>query len=165
MSENEDVNVDLDEVYDKVLGFIKTLKPPKIHEFKEDYKIVIPFNYKFPNNETITLNVDARLSKRWIQIKALIILKQSLPDMENLEQALHKKMLQDNFKFAEVTYSIDDTGNIFAEADMPVNTDFNNFKSEFVSIVFALDNFFKNIIPSVSKEIKSKDTYESSMYT
>ncbi|TFF89229.1 MAG: hypothetical protein EU549_01325 [Promethearchaeota archaeon] len=162
MSENE---VNLDEIYDKVLEFLNDLKPPTIHEFKEDYKIIIPFKYKFPNNETVTLNVDARLSKKWIQIKCLILLNEYLPDIAGLEERLHKEMLYANFMFAEVTYSIDKQGNIFAEADLPLDTDYNNFKSEFVSIVFAIDNFFKEIIPNVSEEIKKEDTYNSSMYT
>lgn len=158
-------DVDLDEIYDLVLNFLKDLKPPNIHEFQDDHKIIIPFTYTFPNKENITLNVDTRMDEKWVQIKCLLMLSKNIPDIPDLEETLHKKLLQANFNFAEVTYSLDDENNIFSEADMPIDTDFTNFKSEFVSVVFAIDYFFKNIVPGVSEEIKKDDTYKSAMYT
>ena len=168
MSDNKSENekkVNLDEVYDRVIQFMNDLKPPAIHEYKQDYKIIIPFKYTFPNNETITLNVDTRLGNKWIEIKCFLLSQKSLPKTPDLEFLLHKKLLQANFNFAEVCYSLDDDGNIFAEADMPVDTDFVNFKSEFVSIVFAIEQIYQKIIPSVSEEIRKDDTYKKAMYT
>jgi hypothetical protein len=105
------------------------------------------------------------MDEKWVQIKCLLMLSKNIPDIPDLEETLHRKLLQANFNFAEVTYSLDEENNIFSEADMPIDTDFTNFKSEFVSVVFAIDYFFKNIVPEVSTEIKKDDTYKSAMYT
>ncbi|MHA1269137.1 MAG: hypothetical protein ACTSPY_05060 [Candidatus Helarchaeota archaeon] len=155
----------IDKTYDKILEFVKELKPPTIHEYRDKYKIIIPYVFEFKNKETITLLVDTRIGKKWVEIKCLLLMKKVLPKIPQLENILHEKLLQANFNYAEVTYSIDSEGNVFAEADMPVKTDIINFKSEFVSILFAIENFFNQIIPSVSNEIKKVDTYEPNMFT
>jgi len=162
MSEKEK---NLTEIFNKIVIFLKDLNPPAIHEYRDKNKIVIPFEYVFSNNERITLNVDARINEKWILIKCLLMLAKNLPPVVNLEPILHRKLLQANFEFVEVTYSLDEYGNIFVEVDMPHETDFVNFKSEFVSIVFGIEQFFKKIIPSISDQIKRENTYKKSIYT
>ncbi|MHA1231671.1 MAG: hypothetical protein ACTSRP_15625 [Candidatus Helarchaeota archaeon] len=162
MSENK---VDLNKYYDKVLGFIKELKPEIIHENKKDYQIVIPLTYKFSNGEKIVLNVDTRLSDKWIETKCLLLINEAIPNNPEIEHLLHKKLLQANFRYAEVTYSLDNEGNVYAEADMPLETDWLNFKSEYISIIFAIDLLFNKIIPEIPKEIKKIDTYNKKLYT
>ncbi|MHA1309315.1 MAG: hypothetical protein ACTSQO_00180 [Candidatus Helarchaeota archaeon] len=158
-------NVDLEKIYDKVLGFIKDLNPPTIEEHRDKYQIISPFKYEFPDKKVINFLVDTRIGSKWIETKCLLLFKKSISDMLEIEPILHKKILEANFNYAEITFSIDNEGNIYAEADQPLDTDFANFKSEYGSIVFAIDLFFNKIIPSISNEIKKVDTYNSPIYT
>ncbi len=92
----------------------------------------------------------------WIFVKCCIILKKSIPQNKLFD--LYQKLLYANYLYAELTFSVDEEGNVYAESDMPSEADFENFKSEFSSIFVVLVHFFTKIFPELDLIVSKQDT-------
>lgn len=134
-----------------------TEAPPELKRFLENL-LVIPYPVKIPGNaDDLVLEANVVFDEKWIQIKLLLIPGREIPP--KLEKELYRQLLIGNFNLNEVTYSISTDGDIFVEADMPVNTSFENFESEYGSIEFGADYFLTEIIPKLNDKIELKQTY------
>ena len=154
---------------DKVKKFLKKCSFKEIIENKAKCYVELPLEMKFegaPGTQApppLTLKVRTIVDEKWINAKCLLFFKQNLPPDPNLNLKLFSELLKANFMLNEVTYSVDDQENIWVETDMPVDTTFDNFDSEFKSILFGALHFFNKIIPNVGKamqELKKVNTYE-----
>ncbi|MHA1822115.1 MAG: hypothetical protein ACTSU2_08185 [Promethearchaeota archaeon] len=120
--------------------------------------IVVP--YKLVSKDgalNLTLKAVTIWDDKWIQVK-LLLSKGPIP--EPLKIPLYEALLQNNFLLNEVTYSQSPSGDIYVETDMPTDTTFENFKSEYSSVVYGADIFFGEIIPKLSEKIEPRDTFE-----
>ena len=158
---------------EKVKKFLKKLNYKEIIENQARFYIDMPMNLDFKDGKIppIKLLVRTIVNENWILAKCLIMYKNVIPKDPALYCKLCEELLKANFLLNEVTYSIDpEEGNIYVETDMPANTEFENFKSEFNSIMFGILEFFNNILPKVGQEIKKESTYtaasrSSDLYT
>jgi hypothetical protein len=77
----------------------------------------------------------------WLKIAALIVPAESVPS------GLYEALLKEMWNLFEVTYSVDENGNVFSENDIPFSSNFENFQSELQAVVFGVTHFFKVIAP------------------
>ena len=83
---------------------------------------------------------------------------------DRLRLQLYQKLLEANFALNEVTFSLSPGGDVFVEADMPIDTDYLNFESEYGSIEFGVEYFLTEIMPDLN-EMNVKNTYNPALYT
>ncbi len=123
------------------------------------YKLV----YTTPQGQTLTLVFEVKILilEKWINIKLLLMRHEEVPP--NLRPVLNEGLLVANFLLNEVTYSLSRQGDIVVETDMPINTDYVNFRSEYGSIVFGTEYFLKEILPKIAN-LQAKDTYQPKLY-
>ncbi|MFX0182647.1 MAG: YbjN domain-containing protein [Candidatus Hodarchaeota archaeon] len=81
----------------------------------------------------------------WIQIAASMVHNDEIPK-EKREELL-ADLLKQNWELHDITYSIDPKGSLFSQNDIPLNSNFENFKSEFGAVVFGVTHFFNKIGP------------------
>lgn len=95
--------------------------------------------------EGIRFAVNVNIMGNWIQIAASIVHSTDIP-IEKREDLL-ADLLKQNWILNDVTYSIDPNGSIFSENDIPLESNFENFRSEFGAVVCGVTNFFNSIGP------------------
>lgn len=86
----------------------------------------------------ITIRAD-----KWIHVAVLLLRPEEVPS-ENKED-LYGFLLRENWMLDDVTYSMDEKGNLYSENDIPEQTNLENFKSELDAVVFGLERFFTNV--------------------
>jgi len=122
---------------------------------REKLIIAIPFDY-----EEFTFLSHIVLSPEWILIKTSIF------EIDQLTQSslinLFAEILKGNFILNSVVYSLDpENKSIWAQADVPISADFDTFKLNYFSIVFAIDYFMKNISPKLQMQLRSTTEREN----
>ncbi|MHA1223247.1 MAG: hypothetical protein ACTSSG_06630 [Candidatus Heimdallarchaeaceae archaeon] len=95
--------------------------------------------------------------EKWIKIAAMIVEKEKAP------KEMYLALLQENWNLFEVTYSVDQEGNVFSENDVTHETNFENFASEFQAVVYGVKNFFERIAPNF--RIGAEGTYDRNSST
>ncbi len=151
--EKMEENLDLVSCYLEDIGIVD------LKVDREKLIIAVPFDY-----EEFTFLSHIVLSPEWILIKTSIF------EIEKLTQAsvlnLFAEILKGNFILNSVVYSLDpENKSIWAQADVPISADFETFKLNYFSIVFAIDYFMKNISPKLQMKLKStveKETFKTS---
>ncbi len=125
--------------------------------------LIVPYKYVNKSDDNNALLFEAKLTilRKWINVKLMIIRNEEIP--KKMRLPLYDKLLKANFDLNEVTYSMSQSGDIFVEADLPVNTDYNNFESEYGSVEFGVDFFLTEVVPSLN-EISVTDTFNESLY-
>ncbi len=88
----------------------------------------------------------------WVKVAALVVPAEFVPE------GLHRALLKANWDLFDVTYSVDEAGNIFSENDIPSASNFENFESEFNAVVAGVLYFFKAIANEFS--VSRRDTYD-----
>lgn len=147
-------------ILEKVKGFLVKLERGEIFADKKNFAIDSLIVIEFESGEDLKLKNRILVTKNWILAKTCLMFFETVPDPE-IFHLMCIEMLKANFEYPEVTYSVDDEGNMYIEADMPSSTTFENFESEFNSILFGTLHFYNVICPSISKEICKEDTWES----
>lgn len=105
--------------------------------------IIVPFEY-----ESYQFLSHIIVGSDWFIVKASIMeLTEVAPHVAN---QIYIEILKANFILNDVTYSLDPEGkSIWTEADIPSDLDFEHFKLEYLSIVFAIDFFIKHITDKI----------------
>jgi len=153
--------VNINECHEKIKGFLKRLGTTEFKEDLEQHTIDVPLKLEFKSGDSIELNTRILTTNEgWILIKCLLMFNDTIPPDPEIHEELWSKLLQGNFEYPEVTYSLDREYNIFVETDMPVGTTFENFESEYNSIRFGAINYFTKILPKINAEIQRVDTFE-----
>ena len=147
-------------ILEKVKGFLMKLERGEISVDKKNFALDSLIVIEFEIGEDLKLKNRILVTKDWILAKTCLMFFETVPDPE-LFHLMCIEMLKANFEYPEVTYSVDDEGNMYIEADMPSDTTFENFESEFNSILFGTLHFYNTICPNVSKEIYKGDTWKS----
>lgn len=137
----------------------------EIQNAPEDYQdwmrdlVVVPYRFKLQDsNEEIILHAQIITKGKWIQVKALLLESGNIA--KNMREYLFRLMLVANFELNEVTYSISSDGDVFVETDMPVDTTYENFDSEYGSIEFGAHYFFTEILPKAKESINARNTWD-----
>ncbi len=79
----------------------------------------------------------------WIQISALLVRDDRIPPA--VKEALYAELLKENRRLDDVTYSMDEEGNLYAENDVPVHSNLGNFLTELNAVVYAVKRFKRNV--------------------
>ncbi|HMF33744.1 MAG TPA: hypothetical protein VKK79_20130 [Candidatus Lokiarchaeia archaeon] len=128
--------------------------------------LIVPYKYTIQNAEEDTppFVFEAKITflHKWLNVKLMLIQAESVPD--RLRLPLYEKLLQANFDLNEVTFSLSPSQDVFVEADMPVESDYLNFESEYGSIEFGVDYFLTELIPDLN-EVNVKSTFNIDLYT
>lgn len=130
---------------------VKKLKALDILEIKIDeqkFLISIPFEY-----ESIHFLSHIVISAEWALVKTSILELESLSQDSVME--LFFEILKGNFILNSVTYSVDPEGkSVWIDADIPLPTELEIFKTQYFSTIFGIDYFLKNISPKIKKNPK-----------
>lgn len=130
--------------------------PPELRELFE-HTLIVPYIINWQGQNALykaTVNWD----ENWIQVKLLLQKKANLS--VGVERNLFAALLNANYNLPEVTFSLGDDGGVYIEADMPVESDYENFESEYASIEFGADHFLNTLLPKVVESIQPEPTYE-----
>jgi hypothetical protein len=95
------------------------------------------------DTSTFKLKWDVIRADKWIHVAVLLLRPEEVPS-ENKED-LYGFLLRENWMLDDVTYSMDERGNLYSENDIPEQTNLENFKSELDAVVFGLERFFTNV--------------------
>ncbi|NHI92801.1 MAG: hypothetical protein EAX96_09900 [Candidatus Lokiarchaeota archaeon] len=144
--------------FDRIRGYLEKLKIEEIIEDQEKYVIDIPFPFEFISGEKIALLIRFFIMEKWILTKCLILLAKQIP--KNLQNSIMKSLLQSNFQYPEVTFSMDLESNIYLEIDMIPSINFKTFESEFKSIHFGIKHFYNVIISNIDKKMSKQNTFK-----
>ena len=114
--------------------------------------IIVPFEY-----EEFQFLSHILIGSEWFIVKASIMELKDIPAQITAE--IFFELLKANFILNDVTYSVDPEGkSIWCEADIPSDTSFDHFKLQYLSIVFAIDYFIRNI--STQNDTPIQSTYK-----
>ncbi|MHA2070355.1 MAG: YbjN domain-containing protein [Candidatus Thorarchaeota archaeon] len=80
---------------------------------------------------------------KWIHVAVLLLRPEEVP--AESKEDLYGFLLRENWMLDDVTYSMDEKGNLYSENDIPEQTNLENFKSELDAVVFGLERFFTNV--------------------
>ncbi len=144
---------------DLVVCYLEDIGIVDMNIDREKLIVTVPFDY-----EDFTFLSHIVLSPEWILIKTSIFELETLTDLTVF--SLFAEILKGNFILNSVVYALDpENKSIWAQADVPISADFENFKLSYFSIVFAIDYFMKNISPKIDLQLKStldRDNFQSS---
>jgi hypothetical protein len=128
--------------------------------------LIVPYKYTIQDagEDIPALLFEAKITylHRWINVKLLLLQADAVPD--RLTAPLYERLLRANYDLNQVTFSLSETKDIFVEADMPVETDYLNFETEYGSIEFGVEYFLTEIVPDLN-ECNVTSTFDRELYT
>ena len=146
---------------ENIKKFLRKLGVNEIIERSEENVIDVPLKLELIPKQNLELtNRIVETKEGWILIKCLLMYNRDIPDDPNILKSLWGKLLQGNFNYPEITYSLDDECNIFVETDMLASTTFENFQSEYISLKEGALYYFNEILPTIDAEFKKINTFE-----
>ncbi|TFH29874.1 MAG: hypothetical protein E4G98_03100 [Promethearchaeota archaeon] len=139
----------MEENLDLVVCYLEDIGIVDMNIDRKKLIIAIPFDY-----EEFTFLSHIVLSPDWILIKTSIFELDRLTESSLIN--LFAEVLKGNFILNSVVYSLDpENKSVWAQADVPISADFDTFKLNYFSIVFAIDYFMKNISGKLQMKLKS----------
>lgn len=123
---------------ERIREWLDTLEVP--YEYDEEIKTFkTEWDVEGKASEVrITIRAD-----RWILVAVrLLDAERITPD---IREELFAFLLQENYMLDDVTYSMDEKGNIYSENDIPEQASLDDFRSEFDAVVFGMKRFFDNV--------------------
>jgi hypothetical protein len=142
----EEMTEEMNQALEKVRSWLDELEL-KYFTSETGKEIMLPYKI-----EERTFNIRIVISNQWIQVFCQIMAANEVP--KKLAQTIHFNLLLGNYILNEVTYSVDPKGNIYAENDMPLDTDLVNFKSELGAVVFGYQYFYEQMAPKIGGEVE-----------
>lgn len=135
----EDNEFESSDMFDEIILYLS--KMDLYPQISED-RLIIPFN--FCEQEFL---VNILYSDNWVETGALIVRANELP--ENIDkEKLYAKLLMDNLYIKEVNYGLTIEGDILIHAETSAESlGFENFKTEFGSVIYGIKNYVENILP------------------
>lgn len=123
---------------EQIKSWLNSLGVPfELEEEKNTFKVL--WDVEGVNFEIrITVRAD-----RWILVSVLLLRPNEIP--AESKEDLYGFLLHENWQLDDVTYSMDEKGNLYSENDIPELTNLENFKSELDAVVFGLERFFTNV--------------------
>ncbi len=146
---SEEEREKMEENLDLVVCYLEDIGIVDMNIDRKKLIIAIPFDY-----EEFTFLSHIVLSPDWILIKTSIFELDRLTESSLIN--LFAEVLKGNFILNSVVYSLDpENKSVWAQADVPISADFDTFKLNYFSIVFAIDYFMKNISGKLQMKLKS----------
>jgi hypothetical protein len=145
--------------YAKCGDYLKRMEIKDLEANENDKSYTIPLKFTFPDGYEIKLRTLFRVTDRFIMSKCLLIFYDNIKHTSNVDLKLYTLLLQSNFDLFDVTYSIDETKNVYVEFDMIPSANFEAFEDELKGLFYGIEFFFNKIMGEVFKEIKREDTY------
>jgi hypothetical protein len=123
---------------EQIKSWLNSLEVPfELEEDKSTFKVL--WDVEGTNFEVrITVRAD-----KWILVSVLLLRQDEIP--AECREELYGFLLHENWQLDDVTYSMDEKGNLYSENDIPEQTNLENFKSELDAVVFGLERFFTNV--------------------
>jgi len=136
-----------EEVAQKISDFLGKMDLRYDYDEKNN-NFSIHFDVKF-GEEVLHFQVFVFYNEDWISIVAPLIRESDLPkEVDKLE--FYKKLLRETYYLNEVTYGLTENDDIVVHAESATQAlDFENFKVEFYSVVYGIEHFLNEVIPSV----------------
>lgn len=137
----------------KAHAYLKTMGIEDLEIDSKKNIIIVPFEY-----EELQFLSHIIVGAEWYIVKASILELESIP--KQLAAQIFFELLKSNFILNDITYSIDpEAKSIWTEADIPSDLGFEHFKLQYLSIVFGIDFFIKNIAKQLVPSNKIQSTY------
>ncbi|MFW9910860.1 MAG: YbjN domain-containing protein [Candidatus Thorarchaeota archaeon] len=123
---------------EQIKSWLNSLEVPfELEEDKSTFKVL--WDVEGTNFEVrITVRAD-----KWILASVLLLRQDEIP--AECREELYGFLLHENWQLDDVTYSMDERGNLYSENDIPEQSNLENFKSELDAVVFGLERFFTNV--------------------
>ncbi len=123
---------------EQVKNWLNSLEIP--YELLED---INTFDLKWDvEGTTFDIRVAIRADK-WIHVAVRLLRPEEIP--QESKEELYGFLLRENWMLDDVTYSMDERGNLYSENDIPEQTNLENFKSELDAVIFGLERFFTTV--------------------
>ncbi len=134
---------------DKIARYLDDIGIQDMTIDRKKFIIIIPFEY-----DEFSFLSHCVVSTDWALIKTSIF---ELGDYsEKSVFSLFAELLKGNFILNSVVYSLDpENKSVWAQCDIPIDADFEIFKLNYFSIIFAIDYFLKSISPKLNMNLKS----------
>ncbi len=173
----------MDDMRDKIMDWLErfgikrdvmiTFSEEEIAKAPEDLQdfyrqqVVVPYRVTDATGNDLKLESRLVVAGDWLKVKVLLLEDAEIP--ERLRLRLYEELLLANFDLNEVTFSLSPEGDVFVEADMPLDSTYENFESEYGAVEYGIDYFLKEICMSLQEcmDIVLKNTYNpkgSSLY-
>jgi len=139
--------VQKEEVGRRISDFLSKMDLNFEHEEK-DGRFKVSFDVKY-GEEVLHFRVFIFYDEDWITIVAPLIRESDLPkEADKLE--FYKKLLRETYYLNEVTYGLTEGDDVVVHAETATRAlDFENFRVEFYSVVYGIEHFLNEVVPSV----------------
>jgi hypothetical protein len=123
---------------EQIENWLKSLEIPfelikDIHTFRLKWDV---------EGTSFDIRVAIRADK-WIHVAVLLLGPEEIP--KEYREELYGFLLSENWMLDDVTYSMDERGNLYSENDIPEQTNLENFKSELDAVILGLERFYTNV--------------------
>jgi len=100
------------------------------------------------------------IGEKWVVMGTLLVKREELPPNIDLKE-FYARLLQDTFYLNEVTYGLTKNRDVIVHAEINVDAlNFEDFRTEFGSVVFGIKHFVENIM----KDFPVKPSEASKIY-
>jgi len=135
----QQIKLDPSFFYDELIQY---MNQKGLETYIEEDRLIISFTY---GNQEFLINV--LYLNNWIDTGALIVSADDIPKDIDREK-LYAKLLMDNLYIKEVNYGLTIDGDIIIHAETAIESfKFENFETEFGSVIYGIQNYVENIEP------------------
>ncbi|RLE77500.1 MAG: hypothetical protein DRJ52_11245 [Thermoprotei archaeon] len=139
----------MDEIREKIKSFLDKMQLK--YKYDEDEKVfILPFRIQVSGGFVVA-TVFVKYTDEWVLIVSPLIAQRNIPS-EVDRRRLYERLLMDTYYLNEVTYGLTKEGDIVVHAEIHKSAlEFNNFVTEFNSVVYGVKHFVENIMREFEK--------------
>ncbi|RLE98440.1 MAG: hypothetical protein DRJ63_07750 [Thermoprotei archaeon] len=139
----------MNEIGEKIKSFLGKMQLK--YKYNEDENVfILPFRIQVSEGFVVA-TVFVRYTDEWVLIVSPLIAQHSIPS-EVDRKRLYERLLMDTYYLNEVTYGLTKEGDIVVHAEIHKSAlEFNNFATEFNSVIYGIKHFVENIMKDFEK--------------
>ena len=140
----------MSEVAEKIKSFLDKMNLKYEYNEKENV-FILPFKISILGEGYAIATVFIRYNEDWVLIVSPLLPQSAIPsDVDKAK--LYERLLMDTYYLNEVTYGLTKEGDIVVHAEIHKRAlEYNNFMTEFNSVVYGVKHFVENILKDFEK--------------
>jgi len=140
----------MSEVAEKIKSFLDKMNLKYEYNEKENV-FILPFKISISGGGYAVATVFIRYNEDWVLIVSPLLPQSAVPsDVDKAK--LYERLLMDTYYLNEVTYGLTKEGDIVVHAEIHKRAlEYNNFMTEFNSVVYGVKHFVENILKDFEK--------------
>jgi len=140
----------MNKIAEKIKHFLNQMNLK--YEYNESERVfVLPFRIGLSGGGYAVATVFVRYDEKWTLIVSPLLPRSAIPS--DIDKAkLYERLLMDTYYLNEVTYGLTKEGDIVVHAEIHKKAlEYNNFVTEFNSVVYGVKHFVENILKDFEK--------------